>query len=76
VQHLIGLNYVERMTEANLMPLHAENVQIAVQLNPLCENDASHCPKEPSFYVVAFVKFLVIGARVGPTLAGRFFPTL
>ena len=30
--------------------------------------------KKPSFYVVAFVKFLVIGARVGPTLAGRFFP--
>ena len=26
------------------------------------------------FYVVAFVKLLVIGARVGPTLEGRFFP--
>ncbi len=29
-----------------------------------------------AFYVVAFVKFLGVGAKAGPTLAGRFFLTL
>ena len=34
-----------------------------------------HLPNHP-FYVVAFVKPLVIGVRAEPTLAGRFFLTL
>jgi hypothetical protein len=32
--------------------------------------------RHAAFYVVAFVKFLGVGAKAGSTLAGRFFLTL